>query len=155
PISVFCVITEWNIGYLEHSLDELKRFPLHHVGLLHSNFITEEMAAVHNQLYAHRYPATVSDVEQVTFEAFDLPRLEEELKRIRSGNYPCEVSVHPDIPALQQLTDYYQHPQKRVGTSCMDVFNMLMIKSDGSVIPAHGRCYNRTVGNLYTEELKH
>ena len=29
-----------------------------------------------------------------------------------------------------------------------------MIKSDGSVIPAHGRCYNITLGNLYENSIK-
>ena len=29
-----------------------------------------------------------------------------------------------------------------------------MIKSDGSVIPAHGRCYNLNLGNIYSESLK-
>ena len=28
-----------------------------------------------------------------------------------------------------------------------------MIKSDGTAIPAHGRCYNLTVGNIYEENL--
>jgi len=28
-----------------------------------------------------------------------------------------------------------------------------MIKSDGSVIPAHGRCYNLTIGNIYNDDL--
>ena len=37
---------------------------------------------------------------------------------------------------------------------CLDVFSNIMIGSDGSVIPAHGRCYNLTVGNLYNEPLK-
>ena len=29
-----------------------------------------------------------------------------------------------------------------------------MIKSDGSAIPAHGRCYNLTLGNVHNETLK-
>ena len=37
---------------------------------------------------------------------------------------------------------------------CNDVFTNIMIKSDGSIIPAHGRCYNLTIGNLYENNIK-
>ena len=34
------------------------------------------------------------------------------------------------------------------------MFSNMMIKSNGDVIPAHGRCFNLPVGNLYEQNLQ-
>ncbi|MCR9171359.1 MAG: radical SAM protein [bacterium] len=154
PISVYCVITEWNIGYLEQFLNELSELPLKHVGLMHSNFITKEVAEQHNARFGDEYHATFSNVEEVNFEAFNLELLGEELRSIASKKFSFSTSLHPNVASKEELHRYYFEPQKRVGQGCYDVFNNIMIKSDGSVIPAHGRCFNVPVGNLYQKSLK-
>jgi Fe-coproporphyrin III synthase len=154
PVSVFCVITEWNIGYLQDFLNELSHLPLQHVGFLHANFVSEDNAFQHNLLFGNRFSATSSNIEEVNFSAYDLPLLEQELQEIKNKQYPFPVSIHPAIVSLDDLERYYHRPQEKVGKTCLDVFHNLMIKSDGSVIPAHGRCYNVSVGNIYTESLK-
>lgn len=153
PVSVFCVITEWNIGHLKRFVDELRRLPLKQVGLMHNNFVSPASADLHNRLFGDRYHATVSNVEGIDFTRFNLDHLAEELTEIRSESYPFPVSFHPDFKDRTTLETYYCRPQERVGRTCLDVFHNLMIKSDGSVIPAHGRCFNLTVGNLYEQEL--
>ncbi len=154
PISVYCVITEWNIGYLKAFLDELKPYKLKHVGFLHSNFITPDSATLHNEVYGAKYFATTSNIEEVSFEAFDLQALSDELTEITQGNYPFPISVTPPVVEKAELEKYYFRPQEKVGKACLDAFNNIMIKSDGSVIPAHGRCFNLTVGNVYSDSLK-
>ncbi len=154
PISIFCVITEWNIGSLKQFVDELKRFPLQQVGFLHANYITPEIAEAHNLRFGTQYHATPSNVEEVSFGAYDLKALSEELESIRRENYPFKVSITPPVSDLSSLETYYHQPQVKVGKSCFDAFNNIMIKSDGSVIPAHGRCYQLTIGNIYNESLK-
>lgn len=154
PISIYGVITEWNIGHLKAFLDELKPYKLKHVGFLHSNFITPESAKLHNEVFGAKYFATPSNVEEVSFEAFDLQALSEELSEIMQTKYPFPTSVTPPIIDREKMDIYYHKPQQKVGQACLDVFNNIMIKSDGSVIPAHGRCFNRTMGNVYTETLK-
>jgi MoaA/NifB/PqqE/SkfB family radical SAM enzyme len=153
PISVFCVITEWNIGYLGEFLKDLSRFPLKHVGFLHANFITHELVEAHNARFGAVYPATISNVDDVDFSAYDLALLHKELVAMQKETYPFGVSIHPPIATPEDLQRYYFQPEKRVGKACHDVFHNLMIKSDGSVIPAHGRCFNVAVGNLYSEDL--
>lgn len=153
PISVYCVITEWNIGHLGRFLKDLSHFPLKHVGFLHANFITNDQAIAHNIRFGDSYHSTISDVDEVNFDAYDLDELQEELHSIISTKYPFETSIHPNITDKEELHRYYFEPEKKVGKNCFDVFHNLMIKSDGSVIPAHGRCFNVSVGNLYTESL--
>lgn len=154
PISIFCVITEWNIGYLKDFIKELKQFKLKQVGLLHSNFTTPEMANIHNQKFGDKYPATTSNIEEVNFEAYDLKLLNKELESILAEKYNFNFSISPNVQSEEDLEKYYHFPGKQVGKTCLDVFNNLMIKSDGTTIPAHGRCFNLNVGNIYNESLK-
>lgn len=153
PVSVFCVITEWNIGYLEQFANELKKFPLKHVGFLHANYTTEAMAQMHNLQFGSQFHATHSNTEEVNFSAYDLPKLQVEITAIKASKFPFEISFHPNISGKEALNNYYHHPEIKIGKNCLDIYNNLMIKSDGSVIPAHGRCFNLTIGNLYNEEL--
>jgi len=154
PVSVFCVITEWNIGYLKKFLDELKQLPLQQVGFLHSNFTTNQMVELHNQRFGSAFFATPSNIDEVDFTNYNLDELSAELNEILSMKYPFEVSLHPRLTSTDELKTYYLHPDQKVGKKCLDVFYNLMIKSDGSVIPAHGRCFDLTTGNIYDSSLK-
>jgi radical SAM protein with 4Fe4S-binding SPASM domain len=55
---------------------------------------------------------------------------------------------------VEDFDVFYHHPEQLIGNSCNDIYRNIMIKSDGSVIPAHGRCYNLQLGNIYEESLK-
>lgn len=154
PVSVFCVITEWNIGYLKKFLDELKHLPLQQVGFLHANFTTNQMVEMHNQRFGSMFFATPSNIDEVDFTNYNLEELSAELNEILSMKYPFEVSLHPRFTSTDELKTYYLHPAQKVGKKCLDVFYNLMIKSDGSVIPAHGRCFDLTTGNIYDSSLK-
>ena len=153
PVSVYCVITEWNIGYLEEFLNSLSGLPIKHVGFMHANFITKELAEEHNHRFGESFHATFSNVEEVSFDAYNLALLEKEIATITEKKYSFNTSVHPNISSSEELHTYYFEPKKKVGKNCFDVFNNIMIKSDGSVIPAHGRCFNVPVGNLYEQSL--
>ncbi|WP_046743956.1 radical SAM protein [Kordia zhangzhouensis] len=153
-IGVFCVITEWNIGHLVEFLEFFKDYPLQQIGFMHSNFTEQRIADMHNEIWAHSYPATASNVDEVNIDNFDLDTLWEEIVEIKSKTYTFPVSFSPEIASKQKLYEFYHQPEKRIGKMCNDIFTNIMIKSDGSVIPAHGRCYNLQLGNLYEENLK-
>ena len=51
------------------------------------------------------------------------------------------------------MQKFFRIPTEFIGKRCTDIFSSIMIKSNGDVIPAHGRCYNLVVGNLYKQEL--
>ena len=72
----------------------------------------------------------------------------------KSNKAPFHLSFSPEIATKEKLLEFYLQPKKLIGRTCHDIFSNLMIKSDGSVIPAHGRCYNLTVGNIYENSLK-
>jgi len=152
-ISVFCVITEWNIGYLKEFADFFSRYPLTRLGFMHTNFTPQSIADSHNALWLDHYSATASNMAEINIGNMDLDKLWDEIQLLKSTQYPFPVSFSPETPTKQHLLDFYHYPEKRIGKRCNDVFHNIMIKSDGSVIPAHGRCYNLTLGNVNTASL--
>jgi len=153
-ISIFCVITEWNIGYLKEFAAFFKKYPLKQLGFMHTNFTPSEIAMVHNKQWKDRYPATDSNIDEINIDNMDLDLLWNEIKDINSNNFSFPVSFSPNITSKDRLLTFYQNPEKQIGKKCNDIFNNIMIKSDGSVIPAHGRCYNLDIGNIYQKNLK-
>ncbi|HVO74040.1 MAG TPA: radical SAM protein [Ignavibacteriaceae bacterium] len=153
-VSVFSVITEWNTGHLKEFIDFFRDYPLKQIGFMHLNFITNEIAELHNNLFGALYPATVSNIEQINLDKINLELMLEEIIKVKEFKYPFKISFSPDIGDMNKLKEFYREPDKFVGKICNDVFRNIMIKSDGSVIPAHGRCYNLTIGNIYKESLK-
>ena len=154
-ISVFCVITEWNIGYLKEFAEFFKKYPLKQLGFMHTNFTPPEIASLHNQRWKTSYPATDSNIDEINIDNMDLDLLWNEINAIKSSFFNFPVTFSPNINTKEQLLTFYKNPEKQIGKKCNDVFNNIMIKSDGSVIPAHGRCYNLDIGNIYDNNIKH
>lgn len=153
-VSVYCVITEWNIGHLEEFLGYFLHYPLERIGFMHTNFTHETTADAHNLIYGADYPATASNIEEFDVHKMDLDVLYQEMQSIKGKRWPFPVIWAPEVPTRQELHRFYHQPEQLWGKVCNDVFSNIMIKSDGSVIPAHGRCYNVSMGNLNEKSLK-
>jgi Fe-coproporphyrin III synthase len=153
-ISIFCVITEWNIGYLKEFADYFKKFPIKQLGFMHTNFTPDFIVSNHNKFYGDKYTATISNTEQIQISKMNLKILMDEIIEIKKTNHPFELTFSPEIKTEDDLDVFYNHPEKLIGKICNDVYRNIMIKSDGSVIPAHGRCYNLNIGNIYNNSLK-
>ena len=152
-ISVFCVITAWNQGRLISFLEVLSHLPLHQVGFMHPNFTPEDVVRTHNSTYGSSYPATTSNLGPFDPAEMDLEALDDELETMTGRSWPFPVSFSPNVRGAAALDRFYNRPAELIGRSCGDAFRALMIKSDGRVIPAHGRCYDVTVGNLHETSL--
>jgi MoaA/NifB/PqqE/SkfB family radical SAM enzyme len=153
-VSVFCTITEWNTGHLFEFARHFRDVPLKRIGFMHTNFVSAEVAEKHNKSYGKTCPATVSNLEQVSLEKMDLPLLLDDIEKIKSTGFPFPITFSPEIDSLAGLKRFYFEPEKLIGSLCYDSFRNLMIKSDGAVIPAHGRCYRVDAGNIYQNTLK-
>ncbi len=153
-IAVYCVITEWNIGHLSTFLEFFKPYPLHKIGFMHTNFTPTSVADLHNSQFGDQYPATASNMTEIKIENMNLRELWDDIQTIRSRTYPFPIVFSPQIDNFEQLDIFYNQPKIKLGSRCHDIFHNIMIKSDGTVIPAHGRCYNLTIGNVYENNLK-
>jgi MoaA/NifB/PqqE/SkfB family radical SAM enzyme len=152
-ISVYCVITEWNYTALYEFVKYFDKLPLKHIGFMHQNFITEEVASYHNQYYGSWLHATHSNIEETDFSAIDIEVLQDQIQKIKKGNFEKSPSFSPELIDLGELKTYYEHPEVKIGKTCNDVFTNIMIKTDGTAIPSHGRCYNKTMGDLNKQSL--
>ena len=152
-ISIFSVITEWNYEHLAEFVNFFKDYPIVHLGFMHQNFTTKAVAEKHNALYGEFYHATHSNVAETDFSKFKIGILAEQILEVNRLNLPFEVSFTPNIKEKNALNTYYFQPEVPFGKQCNDLFSNLMIKSDGNVIPAHGRCYNVSMGNLHQQNL--
>lgn len=154
-VSVFCVITEWNYTHLLEFVKYMSAYKLQEIGFMHQNFITKEVADNHNLLYGNLYHTTHSNIEQTNIKSINLSVLHSQIKAIKdqANQFAPKVSFSPEINELSVLETYYHHPEIKVGRECNDVFRNVMIKTDGHVIPAHGRCFNVSMGNLNHQSL--
>ncbi len=152
-VSIYCVITEWNYKELHAFATFFADHAIEHLGFMHQNFITEELAEAHNHLYGNTYRATHSNIEETDFSKINLGDLSEEIEKINKSSFPFKPSFSPELKGLENLQIYYEQPELKLGRTCNDVFTNMMIKTDGSVIPAHGRCYNTSMGNLNDSNL--
>ena len=147
-ISVFCTISEYNVGHLKTFLTDISDLPLKQVGLIHNNFVTPAMASEHNALYGAIYPATASNAFESNPTSIDVTRLADELTNIKATTWPFKVSMQPDLSSEPDLDIYYRHPSQFVGRRCHDAFRILMVDADGESVPVHGRCYRFPIANV-------
>jgi MoaA/NifB/PqqE/SkfB family radical SAM enzyme len=157
-ISVYCTITELNVGSLRPFLQEMSRLPLKRVGLLHNNFVTTDQAEAHNARYGTLYDgalhATASNVFLTDPGKIDLRQLAAELQEIEQEVHPFPVLIQPGLTSLAELETYYRRPETPIGRACHDASRILMIDPDGEAIPVHGRCFRFPIGNVREQSLK-
>lgn len=147
-ISVFCTISEFNVGYLKSFLTDISDLSLKHVGLMHNNFVTAAQADEHNAFFGATYPATPSNSFESDPTTIDVSRLADELADIMASAWPFELSIQPDRTSEADLDVYYRRPAQFVGRRCHDAFRILMIDADGEAVPVHGRCYRFPIANV-------
>jgi len=152
-LSVYCVITEWNAGHLVEFAEIFRGLPLTTLGFMHALITPQSLADTHNAQYGDRYPATASNLGEHDARRMDFDALAAEIAALRGLGLPFQVSFSPNLHTAEELRTFYLQPEIAMGKSCSDVSRTIMIKSDGSAVPAHGRCYNVSPGNVYTQTL--
>ncbi len=152
-VSIFCLITSLNFNRLHEFADSLRPYPIKHLGFLHMNFITSAMAEEHNKLWGDQYPVSDSNLTIAGLDNIDLLLLEKEILSVKAAAFPFTTGFSPNLSTESQLNTYYKFHHEKIGKRCMDVFSNLMVRVDGSVIPAHARCYCAPLGNIATSTL--
>jgi radical SAM protein with 4Fe4S-binding SPASM domain len=152
--SVFCTITEWNYNSLAEFANLFKDVPLAEIGFMHTNYTPASLVQKHNERFGNSYPASVSNMEEINLNKMDTALLKEEIDRVKKINADFKITFSPGIYTIEELNTFYFEPEKLLGKICNDSFRNIMIKSDGTVIPSHGRCYKVTAGNIYENNLK-
>ena len=114
------------------------------------------MAAAHNRRHPELgvAPSNQGPMDLLALDAGVLWREIQEIKSwARAPGHP-PVTVVPDLATPDAVAGYYRRPSDFVGgRRCSDPWRMMMVKTDGTVIPAHGRCYDVPVGNVERQTL--
>jgi len=117
------------------------------------NFISSEMAEVHNASHDKDWSVSRSNLGAMNLNAIEIGETWQALQELkayarRRPDFP-RLSIVPDLDSPEALRIYYREPLTFVGgRNCTDPWTMMMIKTDGTVIPAHGRCYDFPLGNV-------
>ncbi len=122
----------------------------------HLNFISDDMAARHNTLHHGEWTMARSNIGAMDLAAINLDAMWDAVRQLKSYGKKRRLSltIVPDLDSREELEVYYHQPLRFVGGMvCTDPWRMMMIKTDGTVIPAHGRCYNVPVGNITERPL--
>ena len=156
-------VTDKNAAHIVGFLEAVAPLCPDVVNVSQLNFITERMALVHNQRYGDAFDGGLrvvrSNLGEIDPAALDVEALSKELARARRlvaarpDAFPS-VTFVPAAAGAEALGSYYRDELSFVGgRNCTDPWAMMMVRTDGSVIPAHGRCYNVPVGRVTGEGL--
>lgn len=161
-------VTDENYRHILEFIREVELLRPADINISQLNFITEAMAADHNSLLSEGtfrrravddLAVMRSNLGMMDPTTFETEVIWQELERVRaytrsrSGQGPG-ITIVPDSASRQELDVYYQEHHRFVGgRQCTDPWKLMMIKTDGTVIPSHGRCYNYPLGNIAEQPL--
>ena len=158
-VRISYTINDLNFAHLRSCIEAIMPLRPGSINFAHLSFITDDMAAMHNALYTGELGVAHSCLGEMDLKSIDLPTLADEIAAVkmlsaRGGLGGTEVTFHPDLTTVEQLRGYYHEPTEYVGGKrCTDPFKMMMVKTDGTVIPAHSRCYNYPLGRVQDTPL--
>jgi MoaA/NifB/PqqE/SkfB family radical SAM enzyme len=151
-------LTDENYAHMLDFVKEVETLRPASFNFSHLNFISSEMAEVHNARWGDVLPMTRSNLGSIDPGALPLEPMWDALQELeaysRSHRSLPPVTIVPDLLSPQALETYYRRPLEFVGgRHCTDPWRMLMIRTDGTVIPSHGRCYDVPVGQVLADPL--
>ncbi len=155
-VRISSTITDLNYTSLRACLQQIAPLRPDNINFAHLSFITDEMASAHNALYPGEMSVAHSCLGDMDIESIDPSKLSHEIASAKAyaNEVGLPVTFHPDLTTVDQLERYYREPAEYIGgTRCTDPFKMMMVKTDGTVIPAHSRCYNYPLGRVQDAPL--
>jgi MoaA/NifB/PqqE/SkfB family radical SAM enzyme len=157
-IRISGTVNDLNYLHLRDLLEALAPLRPDHINIGHLSFITPEMADAHNAIYSGDFHVGRSSIGQMDLDVIDPVLLAGEIATAKKfaarQDPPLRFTFHPDLNTPEELERYYHRPEEYTGGhKCTDPFKMMMVNTDGGVIPAHSRCYNYPVGNVNDTSL--
>lgn len=151
-------ITDINYTHMAAFTESIASLSPNRLIFSHLNFISDQIALEHNRRFDNEWAVTRSNLGAMDIEALDLQAMDRALRDLKStaGSLLESAALHivPDMKSVAELDTYYNsHLDFIGGRNCTDPWSMMMVRTDGDVIPAHGRCYDVPVGNVFETEL--
>ncbi len=156
-VRISATVTDLNYMHLRDFVQSVAPLRPGHINIGHLSFITSEMADAHNALYSGELGgelgvsrSCIGDIDLASIVPTVLAREIAAAKEFAAmQDPPLHLTFHPELKSAEELDIYYRQPEQYIGgRRCSDPFKMMMVKTDGTVIPAHSRCYNYPLGKV-------
>jgi MoaA/NifB/PqqE/SkfB family radical SAM enzyme len=125
-------------------------YPVEQITFSHMNYITEEMANVHNKVVSdHQLKVTSSSLtDESDLHKIEPKVLAKQIELIKSYN-GVPAYFTPDLVQENDILDFYTNPKKVMSKKkCVVPWFSTQINASGDVAPL-ARCFNVTFGNLH------
>jgi Fe-coproporphyrin III synthase len=146
-------ITDQNYTQMLNFVREIEGLHPASLTFSHLNFISDEMARVHNASYGADLPVARANLGTMDLHTIDVEAMTQALLDLKAyasarPGFP-RLTIVPDVISPARLETYYRDPLTFIGgRNCTDPWRLVMIKTDGTANPAHGRCFDVPVGNV-------
>lgn len=148
-ISINFTITELNQHHLVDFLDTLTSLDISpdRLTFCHTNFVTEDMAHLHNKEWGNKYPAAPSCISGFCPDRIETDTLWPQIEETKRRG-PFQILFSPDIKTKKTLETYYHNPTAFISSkSCHIAKDSAQILADGT-LTVSTRCLNLSLGNL-------
>jgi MoaA/NifB/PqqE/SkfB family radical SAM enzyme len=156
-LQISITVSEANQGELAEAVRAVLPLRPERVMVSQLNFVSEGMAHTHNLAHGGTLAVRRSSLGAMDPDRFDPDLVWSELEAIRgeAASWPAtRITLTPDFEDAAEVVRYYREPETFVGTRrCRDPWRMAMVRSDGTLLPAHGRCYHVPLGNVTQASL--
>lgn len=150
-------VSDRNQGHIADAVAAVLPLRPERVMVSQLNFISDGMARAHNRAHGGPLAVNRSSLGDMDPARFDADLVWQELQRVREAarsSPATRVTLTPDFASASEVARYYAEPERFVGTrTCRDPWRMAMVRSDGTLLPAHGRCYHVPLGNVTRARL--
>lgn len=151
-INVNYSISNYNDSNLIGFLREIENLPLDSVSFSHLNYVTDEMASLHNRMYGRYCRATSSSIIAADPLKVDVSALNEQISIIKKNKWPFIISFSPDISG-EKIEEFYRKPDIVVASeTCRASFNIAQLASNGDWVVTT-RCFSISLGNFFEEKF--
>jgi len=146
-VLISCTITNYNYSTLCEFVEAIKDMGADQINFQLSQFITKEMAEVHNREWGDKYPATETCVgEGVDSSKIDLDILYEQILIIKK-KYPHLCVFLFDIDKKKLKTYFQDYLTFTNNVKCVFPWFLAQVKTTGELIGLT-RCYSVILGDL-------
>lgn len=114
----------------------------------HLNFVTEEMAKLHNAIC--KFPVTAAGLAEVSLEAIDLDVLWSQIQQAKNSNLAFPITFAPELKSREELHIFYRKPLQFLPghSACNAIWSVGQILADGN-LTGSTRCFDTArLGNI-------
>jgi MoaA/NifB/PqqE/SkfB family radical SAM enzyme len=156
-LSVSLTVSDANQAHIADAVRSVLPLRPQRVMVSQLNFISDEMARAHNGMHGGPLAVSRSSLGAMDPSRFDADLIWRGLQAVREEARSwsaTRLTLTPDFEDADEVARYYREPERFVGTrTCRDPWRMAMVRSDGTLLPAHGRCYHVPLGNVTQASL--